>query len=172
MTATKLPELPWIAEARRWIGTTEITGHRDNPDIVQFWADVGMPQVQDDETFWCGAFVGATYVNSGRRHLLPARPGWARDYLTTGVKLDRPAYGCVAVYPRGSGGHVNFIVGKLKDGRLAGLGANQRNQVNISPFDKASVIGYRWPSIYPAPERFNLPLVHATSKTVTAKEME
>lgn len=47
---SQLPELPWIAEARRHIGQREIKGTRHNPFIVGIWAATGVSWFLDDET--------------------------------------------------------------------------------------------------------------------------
>ena len=40
---------------------------------------------------------------------------------------------------------MGFVVGRDPRARLLVLGGNQRDAVNISPFDTARVLGYRWP---------------------------
>lgn len=175
-----LKELPWIAEAKKHLGLREIVGAKHNPVILKWLADMGgFPKAnkafwKDDETPWCGLFVGHCLGVAGRVVI----PDWYRAkawadsrYLT---KLDKPAYGCIAVKSRKGGGHVFFVVGKDKQGRLLGLGGNQGNAVSIVPFNPADIDSYWWSSIMqkdgvplrslPAPERYNLPLVSATGK--------
>jgi hypothetical protein len=38
------------------------------------------------------------------------------------------------------------VVGNDEAGRLMVLGGNQGNAVTVAPFDRARVLGYRWPS--------------------------
>jgi uncharacterized protein (TIGR02594 family) len=89
--------------------------------------------------------------------------------------LSKPAYGCVVVFWRGTktgtAGHVGFVVGRDKFGNLMVLGGNQSDAVNIKPFAMSGpndrVLGYRWPGVYPYPERFNLPLLGSDGKLST-----
>lgn len=160
----KQPSDPiWLQHARLFLGSKEIVGPKHNDVVVGFWRVIGL-KFTDDETPWCAGYVGAMLQHSGYPYLKSA---WARDYLKYGVKLDAPAYGCIVVFERGSGGHVGFVVGKTANGMLMVLGGNQSNAVTIAAFDPKRVLGYRWPGVYPFPERFNLPLLTSTGKLST-----
>lgn len=132
----------WVVLARRLIGVHEIEGDEDNPEIVQMWKDIKRGGIKDDETPWCAAFVGAMLERSG---VVSSRFESAKSYLTWGLRLQEPTYGCVAVFTREGGGHVGFVVGRDADGRLLVLGGNQGDAVNIKAFHTARVDGYRWP---------------------------
>ncbi|EMS3190538.1 TIGR02594 family protein, partial [Neisseria gonorrhoeae] len=104
-----MTELPWIAEARRHIGLKEIPGAKHNPTIVQWLKETGgFPGAAkswyfEDETPWCGLFVGYCLGKAGRaviRDWYRAK-AWSMSGLT---KLEAPAYGCIAVKPRRGGG--------------------------------------------------------------------
>lgn len=138
----------WLQEAEKHIGLTEIPGSRHHPEILQMWKDIKRGGIKDDETPWCAAFVGASLERAGVRS---TRFESAKSYLGWGVKLDKPAVGCVVVFTRTGGGHVGFVVGKDARGRLLVLGGNQSNQVNVSAFTLDRVSGYRWPSGVQAP---------------------
>lgn len=47
------------------------------------------------------------------------------------------------------------------------LGGNQGDMVSIKPFSTDRVKGYRWPSVYPYPERFNLPVISSDGRVST-----
>ena len=171
MTTKKkvLPDPVWIEEARKYIGLMEIVGAKHNPTILSWWQLIKL-NFKTDEIPWCMGFVMGMMALVG----YPTIPtAWARDGLKYGVKLDKPAYGCIVVFERGSGGHVGFVVGKDTNGNLMVLGGNQANGVNIKPFDarlKANggrVLGYRWPGKWPLPERFDLPLLTSDGKLST-----
>ena len=159
-----LEELPWIAEARKLIGTAEIPGDKHNPLILSWLARM-KAWWRNDEEPWCGTFVDhcldashATRVKEGYR---------AKAYLTLPVRLNVPCYGAIAIFdyaPRG--GHVGFIVGKDVYDNLMILGGNQNNKVSIAPFSRSRLIGVRWPSVYPAAGRFTLPLLASDGKPV------
>lgn len=153
---TQQPELPWIAYARQQIGTREIPGKQHNAKIMQ-WLKNLKSWIADDETPWCGTFVAECL--RANKLWYPAKFPAAKSFLELAVPLPKPAYGCIVVFSRNGGGHVGFVVGKDKAGNLMVLGGNQSNAVNIKPFALSRVVGYRWPSIYPTPQRFNLPVL-------------
>ncbi len=157
-----------IANARRYLGRTEIKGPHHDPHILKWWKSIGAP-FSDDETPWCGAFVGGVLFETGIKPV--AGGASARAWLKLPVKLDAPAEGCVVVFERGgpnSGqGHVGFVVGRDRAGNLMVLGGNQGDTVSIKPFARRRVLGYRWPGVHPRPERFNLPLVNSDGKLST-----
>lgn len=146
-----LSELPWITEARSHIGLREIKGPQHNHTILQ-WLE-RMPEFdsaakawwRDDETPWCGLFVGYCLGVTGRhvvREWYRAK-AWESPELT---RLDMPAYGCLVTFTRSGGGHVGFVVGRDARGNLMVLGGNQGDAVNIRPFAQSRVTGYYWPS--------------------------
>lgn len=155
-----MTEPHWLVRARAYIGVREIKGPRHEPRIVKWWTAINAP-FRDDETPWCGAFVGGVLDEAG----LPIVAGGAaaRNWLKLPVKLSRPAVGAVVVFwrgsPGGASGHVGFVVGRDRYDHLMVLGGNQSDAVNIKPFDRSRVLGYRWPSVWPAEERFVLPVL-------------
>nr|DAT03235.1 MAG TPA: Tail associated lysozyme [Caudoviricetes sp.] len=155
-------EPEWLAIARRAIGTTEIAGKEHN-STIRNWLISLNAWWQDDETPWCGTFVAHCAREADRA--LPKYWYRAKDWLNTGTRLDKPAYGCVVVFDRAGGGHVGFVVGKDKHGNLMVLGGNQGNAVNIKPFAISRVAGFIWldwangRKSTPKPERFELPLL-------------
>lgn len=163
-----MSEPPWIVRARSYIGTREIKGAKHEPRILKWWQTI-KASFRDDETPWCGAFTGGVLVETG----LPIISGGAsaRAWLKLPVKLDKPAFGAVVVFWRGSpssgSGHVGFVVGKDRFGNLMVLGGNQGDAVNIKPFPVSRVLGYRWPSVWPAAERFKLPVLDSDGKVST-----
>jgi uncharacterized protein (TIGR02594 family) len=73
-----------------------------------------------------------------------------------GKKLDRPAYGAIAVIDwdgpgPGWKGHVGFVVGK-KGSNILMLGGNQANAVNVKSFPKSKIVAYVVPSGYEVPQ--------------------
>lgn len=173
-------ELKWVAEARKYIGATEIKGVKHNPIILELWASAfkaknqAVPAVfKNDETPWCGGFVAGVLAKSGLAHHIPNGFAMARSWLNAGTKLNNPAYGCVAVFwrgnPKGASGHVGFVVGRDRRGNLMVLGGNQSDQVNIMPFDKSRVLGYRWCGTQdlPATGRFALPVLKNNGRVST-----
>ena len=172
-----MTELPWMAEAKKHIGLKEIVGAKHNPKIVEWLKVMGnFPGAAkswyfEDETPWCGLFVGHCLGTVGRAVIKDwyRAKAWAEAGLT---KLPKPAYGCIAVKTRKGGGHVFFVVGKNAKGQILGLGGNQGNAVSVVPFNPTDIDGYFWPSKLvdgkavqssPAPERYILSSVTATA---------
>lgn len=125
-------------------GVKEVSGRRDNQDIVSYLASVGLPG-HHDETAWCSAFAHwcmeqASIVGSGKAN--------ARSWLRWGQRLARPTYGAVTVLWRGSRsgwqGHVAFYIGEAGDDLIL-LGGNQGNAVRTRHYAKNRLLGYRWP---------------------------
>lgn len=133
---------PWIVEAKRHLGLTEIQGQEHSAEILQMWRDIKRGGIKSDETPWCAAFVGACLERVG---IKSSRFEGAMSYLTWGIPLTAPIYGCVVVFSRTGGGHVGFVVGEDEKGRIMVLGGNQSNAVSIAPFDTSRATGYRWP---------------------------
>lgn len=153
----------WLDLADDYIGLKEIPGKLHNKLILKFWLTIGA-WFTDDETPWCGAFVGNFIKVCGRK--LPKHPYRALSYaeITYGTPLPGPAVGCIAVVKRKGGGHVFFVEGETEDGEyIVGLGGNQSNSVNLAKFKKEDIVAYTWPpksdgtKTYPYAHRYNLP---------------
>lgn len=120
----------------------------------------------------CGVFVAHCLSIAGRS--IPKYWMRAKDYLNWGTELKSPAYGCIAVTSRKGGGHVFFVVGKTKSGKIVGFGGNQSNAVNLRAFDAKAIVGYRWPPTkdgvgsLPLPARFKLPVYSDNLTSVTS----
>lgn len=173
-------ELKWVQTARSYIGQKEIKGAKHNPIVLELWASAfkaknqAVPAVfKNDETPWCGAFVAFVMAKAGLSHHIPKSFPLARSWATAGSKLNNPAYGCVVVFwrgnPKGASGHVGFVVGRDKAGNLMVLGGNQSDAVNIKPFSRSRVLGYRWcgTQSMPATHRFALPVLASNGKVST-----
>jgi uncharacterized protein (TIGR02594 family) len=136
----------WMPIAQAYVGTDEIKGAKHNPVILEYFDAVGHGWVRDDETPWCAAFVGACLEEAGYKSTGSLA---ARSYLNWGKEVEKPKYGDIVVFWRGSKqgwqGHVAFFVRETKD-YVYVLGGNQGNSVNVSRYSKSRVLGYRQPS--------------------------
>ena len=155
---SQLPELKWIAEARKHIGLKEIKGSRHNP-IILSWLKKLKAWWNEDESAWCGLYVAYCLQEAN----VPVPKHWYRalDYLSYGTRLIKPAYGCVAVKARQGGGHVCFVVGQTKEGKLVCLGGNQNDMVCYALYDRKDFEAFMWygKTSRPAQERYNLPIL-------------
>lgn len=159
-----MTELPWIAEARKFIGLKEVPGPMSNPTILG-WLRKLKAWWANDSDAWCGTFAAQCLQACS----LPYPKDWyrAKAYLDMPVKLTKPAYGCIVVFGREGGGHVGFVVGKDQYGNLMVLGGNQGDMVCIKPFPTHRVLGYFWPNLYPTASRFSLPLLNSDGSVST-----
>lgn len=153
-TAATLP--PWMPVARRRIGIREIVGKLHNTTILGWIAALGGAWWRDDETAWCGAFVGIGMKEQGfsvPRHWYRAL-AWA-DWGVA-VPVGRLVPGTVLVFGRTGGGHVGFYVGEGSV-RIGGkavrayrvLGGNQGNAVSETWIAASRLVAARWPAGVP-----------------------
>lgn len=146
---------PWIEEARKYIGLTEVKGQK-NSTVITGWLGKLNAWWTNDETPWCGVYVAHCIQSANLT--IPKHWYRAKDWLNWGITIASPAYGAVVVFERKGGGHVGFVVGIDKLGNILVLGGNQGDAVNIRAFPVARVAGYRWPSEVPLPVSYQLVL--------------
>lgn len=138
-----------IATARKYLGVAEFPGKQSNAVVEEFFERAGHPGLTDDVP-WCAAFVGAVLAEIG---IPPSGSLMARSYMTWGKKVhvNDMVEGDIAVIPRGKppAGHVFFVL-RVENGRVYGLGGNQKDQVSEESWPLSSVIAARRadPSVY------------------------
>ena len=141
-----MSDAPWFDEAEKFVGLKEIHGSKHEAKILKFFADSGHPEITDDETAWCAAFVGAMLARTGYKNTGSLA---ARSYEKFGARLNEPKPGCIVVMKRGNSswqGHVTFFVRKTKTGKIVCRGGNQNDAVTEAQFSPDTVIAYRWPT--------------------------
>lgn len=135
----------YYAEAERLLGLKEIPGKNTAPEITALWADAGLPQITDDETPWCAAFVNGCLVRGNKAS---TKSGLARsfkfdEHADKFETLKKPEKYCIGVMKRGNSswqGHVG-LVADFDAKYVWLLGGNQKNAVNISRFPRSSFSG-------------------------------
>jgi uncharacterized protein (TIGR02594 family) len=137
-------EFPWMSIAWSEVGVKEAPGEANNPRIVEYLrsTDLAAVSASQDSTFWCSGFVNWCVEKSGHAG---SNSAWARSWLSWGRSVTRPRRGCIAVFSRGSGGHVAFFVGAQGD-EYQVLGGNQADAVCMMGYPKARLLGFRVPS--------------------------
>ena len=158
-------ELDWIKEARKHVGLKELNGTNKHPTIDSWAKSLGASWVIGQA--WCGTLVAHCLKTAGIKY--PKNWYRALAYSTEGgVKLSKPAYGCVAVKTRKGGGHVCFVVGRDKTtGKLVCLGGNQSDMVCYALYKESDFESFMWygKTNSPAQSRYNLPVLQGISKT-------
>jgi len=138
--------------AQRFIGTKEVDGAMDNPQLMAMLTlDNNWPK--DDEVPWCSAFVN--YICWLLR-LPRSKNLMARSWLDVGRNIHSSAALVgfdVVILKRGSGnqpgpevtnapGHVGFYAGNAGN-FIEVLGGNQSDQVKISRYNTVRLLGIR-----------------------------
>tara|TARA_R110000851_G_scaffold174949_3_gene321175 strand:+ start:10207 stop:10770 length:564 start_codon:yes stop_codon:yes gene_type:complete len=140
---TKLLEI-----AGKYVGLTEIAGAKHNPQIVAMFKKSGAAWVEDDETPWCAAFVGAVLQDAGIKGTMKLN---ARSYLDWGTPVATPQAGDVVVFWRGDKngwqGHVAFFVRYNSAGGIVVIGGNQGDAVGIATYPAHRLLGFRRPPV-------------------------
>jgi uncharacterized protein (TIGR02594 family) len=125
-------------------GTKEISGSEHNMDIVNYAKESGFEWVNDDETPYCSIFLNWVAMKA---NLQRSKKANARSWLFTGNKTKTPEIGDVVVFWRNSPeswqGHVGIFINFEGETGINVLGGNQSNEINISTYSKAKVLGYR-----------------------------
>ena len=137
------PRIAMYLKASEFYGLSEIPGVENNPQIVQFFKDIGKEWVQTDETAWCAAFISWIALQCGCERSMQLN---ARSWLGIGMKVEKPQLGNIVIFWRESinswKGHVGLFVGQ-DENYIFCLGGNQNNQVNIKAYLKRMVLGFR-----------------------------
>lgn len=154
----------WLRAAWDDLGLKEIPGKKDNPKVVQMYAESGFPYINDDETPWCAAAVGAWLKRAG---LKPSGSLMARSYLNWGETTSHPKRGDIVIFSRGKApsGHVAFYLGEDKN-KIYHIGGNQSNAVTVTGSPRTKLLGYRTPVTKKKLEEKPVPALNPIPKTV------
>ena len=151
---TAIPlHMPWLIEAARHVGLKQGVGKANNTKIIMDWAsdlDVKL-DFPNDETAWCGLYVGHCMGSALPNDPLPNGLLGARKWLNYGMTC-KPQLGSILVFWRESiadwRGHVGFYWAEDKDTYHV-LGGNQADKVSIARFPKNRFLDARWPASLP-----------------------
>ena len=133
----------WMIAALSELGTAEVPGDGNNPRIVEYQRATTL-HATDDATPWCAAFVSWCLQQGG---VESTRSSLARSYMPWGVACGE-RYGAVVVLKRGEKplqGHVGFLVDATPS-TVWVLGGNQNDRVSLARFERARLLGMRWPA--------------------------
>lgn len=138
-----------VLEALKCFGLKETPGTGNTSEILAM-ADALGGVIEDfytkDSIPWCGLAVSYWIKKAGFEPPLNYSQVRARDFATWGIPADKPSFGDVLVFWRGSpagrDGHVGLYMGE-DDNYFHVLGGNQSDQVNIAKLDKNRLLAAR-----------------------------
>ena len=137
------PRIAMYLKASEFIGLTEMPGEQHNPQILEFFQDIGHNWVQTDETAWCSAFVNYIALKCGCERSFKLD---ARSWLGVGEEIIEPELGDLVIFwrehPNSWKGHVGEFSG-MDEKNIFCLGGNQSNRVNVSSYPRTRVLGFR-----------------------------
>lgn len=127
------------------LGTEEIVGSENNPEVLKYAEDTGIKGITNDEIPWCSTFVNWVAWKAGLQISGKAN---ARSWLNVGTKVTSPEPGDVVVFwresPQSWKGHVGIFMGVSPDRkRVYCIGGNQGNRVSVSAYRINTVLSYQ-----------------------------
>ena len=127
------------------LGTEEIVGVEDNPEVLKYAKETGIQGITSDEIPWCSTFVNWVANKAGLQISGKAN---ARSWLNVGAKVTSPEPGDVVVFwresPESWKGHVGFFLGASPDlKRVYCIGGNQGNRVSVSAYRMETVLSFQ-----------------------------
>ena len=131
----------YMKEAVSYLGIKEIKGIKNNELIVSWWVRMGA-WFRDDETAWCGLLTAICLKNTG--YDVPKQFYRALKWAEYGLPCS-VGVGAIAVLKREGGGHVAFVAGRTKEGKIVLLGGNQGDKVCYAAVPASNILAYRKP---------------------------
>jgi len=128
---------PWVATAKKEIGTAEVVGAKANPRILEYFKSSKFWGEDDSggANAWCGSFTA--WVMEQHNYTPPKAAYRAKSWINFGTKIKEPIIGAIGIKSRTGGGHVAIILGKSKDGKqYYMLGGNQGDKVCVKTYSK------------------------------------
>ncbi len=127
------------------LGTEEIVGDIDNPEVLKYAKDTGIKGITSDEIPWCSTFINWVAWKAGLEYSKKAN---ARSWLNVGQKVSVPEPGDIVVFwresPQSWKGHVAIFLGiSIDKKRVYCLGGNQGNRVSVSAYRMNTVLSFQ-----------------------------
>jgi uncharacterized protein (TIGR02594 family) len=136
-------DCPWMKIALGEQGVGE-----KSPKVAEYLKVVGLTGSWD----WCSAFVNWCMNRAGNERTLAetrrkeVSAAGAKSWIVWGKPLSTPKFGAITIFnrpPNPGLGHVAFYVTE-DAANIYVLGGNQQKSVNIAPYKKSNLLGYRW----------------------------
>lgn len=138
---------PWMDAAFKELNCfvkEKLGPYKNNPRIMAYLACIPFLKDYTDETPWCAAFIEYCLQQCGIQGT--GKPN-ARSYHNDfGYEIN--TFGSIVTLWRGSPdswqGHVGFKIAESKR-KIYLLGGNQKNSLNITPYDRNRILSYKFP---------------------------
>ena len=132
-----------LKEALKILGTKEVVGTGNNPEILRWAKELNLENVyKADSIPWCGLAIA--YVVKQAGYTPVAGPLWALNWNKFGAKVDEAQLGDILTFTRKGGGHVGIYVGEDNQYYHV-LGGNQNDEFNIMRISKSRLSNIRRP---------------------------
>lgn len=156
-----------VLEFLKIYGIKEKPGNLNNPEILKWAEECGIPNYTHDSIAWCGLTI-ALLVKRTERPVVE-NPLWARNWLNFGVEvpIKEAKFGDILVFKRpGGGGHVGLYIAEDSTAFHCG-GGNTGDMVKIARIAKSRCIGVRRPVYNVMPSNVREIIVKSNGKLST-----
>lgn len=151
-------------------GIKEAAGEKNNPIIIGWAKEVGLPQYNKDSIAWCGLCAAIMATRGGKA--IPKNPLWARNWTKFGVSVKVAKLGYILVFSRADGfGHVGIYLGEDLTHYHVG-GGNQEDAVSIMRIEKSRCIGIQQPIYTTGIEPANVRQIFVSPKGILTSSNE
>lgn len=129
------------------LNTTEVAGHKSNPEIMALAKEAGLEKIYtSDETAWCGLAMTVLALRAGKAVPFKSYDRLrAASFLKFGSPVNVPMLGDVLVFERPGGFHVGLYVAEDSECYHVAAG-NQSNQFSVTRILKSRLKGARRPA--------------------------
>ena len=132
-----------LKAALKYVGMKEVPGTKSNKSILKWIREYVPNAIDDSEVAWCSIFMNEIAKECGLEY---TDKTLARSWLKVGYEVFTPQIGDVVIFWRkqldSRWGHVGLYISE-DDKYIYVLGGNQSNAVNIKPYLKSRLLGYR-----------------------------
>ena len=135
--------------AARNYGLKDFSGDTSNSQVVQFFVETGHPEIIDDETSWCSAYMSWCVQNVKLDGLDVKSNLSAKSWLNVGQEVvGVPQTGDIVIFWREKKnswqGHVSIFINEDPiTHQVFCLGGNQDDKVCIKAYPSEQVLGFR-----------------------------
>jgi uncharacterized protein (TIGR02594 family) len=126
-------------------GLKEIIGDSNNFQILNFFNEMGHPEITNDEMSWCSSYMSWC---AKQMNLIGSNGLLARSWLEVGEIIEKPKVGDIVIFWRETKnswqGHVGIYLNENPTTHdIYCLGGNQDDKVCVKSYPAIQLLGYR-----------------------------